>query len=154
MDNNNNNYFQGQTPPPQQGTPGQAPGYPPQYNAPPMQTQYAEVPQAIKKWNWGAFMFSMFWGIGNSAYLSLLVLVPCLNVIWVFVCGAKGNEWAWKSGEFKDVEQFMAVQRTWNKAGFVYFIITMIVVVLYIISIIAFGAVFTTAFLDAFNGMY
>ena len=156
---NNNNYFQGQTPPPQGGQVppqggqqnfGQAPpqnqGYPPQYNAPVRPNQYAEAPPEIKKWNWGAFMFSIFWGIGNNAYLTLLCLVPCLNFVWVFVCGAMGNQWAWKSGEFKDVEQFMAVQRTWNKAGFVSFIITLIVIVIYIIMFIAMGAAMFSIF--------
>ena len=155
MDNNNNNYFQGQSPSPQgtpQGQPegqpqtpgyppqssGANPGYPPQYSAPPMQNQYGEVPAAIKKWNWGAFAFNIWWGIGNHAYLTLLMLVPCISFIWMFVCGAMGNQWAWKSGEFKDVEQFMAVQRTWNKAGLLFFIVTVVSLVILFISIFAF----------------
>lgn len=86
-------------------------------------TNYQVVPPEIRRWNWGAFMFSFQWGIGNSAYLTLLTLIPLLNIIWVFVCGAKGNEWAWKSGKFRNVDEFLAVQRTWNKAGFVTFIL-------------------------------
>lgn len=92
------------------------------------QTAYttSSVPPEIKKWNWGAFTFSLFWGIGNYNYLPLLCLIPFFNFIWVFVCGAKGNEWAWKTGKFNNVEDFLAVQETWNRAGFVSFIITLI----------------------------
>ena len=88
------------------------------------------VPQEIKKWNWGAFMFNMMWGIGNKSYLPLLCLIPFFNLIWIFVCGAKGNEWAWKKGEYTDAETFLAVQRTWSRAGFFMFIVTIISLVI------------------------
>lgn len=92
-----------------------------------------EVPQEVKKWNWGAFVLTIFWGIGNKTYLPLLCLIPVFNVIWVFVCGAKGNEWAWKSGMFSDLETFRATQATWNRAGLVVFILILSLVVLYIL---------------------
>ena len=56
-----------------------------------------DVPQEIKNWNWGAFMFNIAWGIGNNSYLTLLCLIPLFNLVWIFICGAKGNEWAWKN---------------------------------------------------------
>ena len=49
----------------------------------------SEVPSEIKKWNWGAFMMNIMWGIGNKSYLTLLCLIPLFNIIWIFVCGAK-----------------------------------------------------------------
>ncbi|EKQ57603.1 MULTISPECIES: hypothetical protein [unclassified Clostridium] len=88
------------------------------------------VPQEIRKWNWGAFMFNIFWGIGNKSYLPLLCLIPLFNIIWVFVCGAKGNEWAWKNGNYSSAQEFLLVQSTWSRAGFVAFIVTVILVVL------------------------
>jgi hypothetical protein len=141
MSDNNFDPGQGQTPPysppPQpQYNPNPAPTPPPQYGPNP----YMEVPPEIRKWNWGAFSFNLFWGIGNKAWLALLCLIPCFNIIWMFVCGALGNQWAWKSGEFKDVEQFMAAQRTWNRAGLVYFIINIAGVVLLLLF---WGAIFT-----------
>ena len=27
----------------------------------------SEVPSEIKKWNWGAFMMNIMWGIGNKS---------------------------------------------------------------------------------------
>lgn len=50
------------------------------------------VPEEIKKWNWGAFSLNILWGIGNKTYLPLLCLIPFFNLVWIFVCGIKGNE--------------------------------------------------------------
>jgi hypothetical protein len=112
------------------------------------------IPPEIRKWNWGAFAFNFYWGIGNKAYLALLCLIPCFGIVWMFFCGALGNQWAWKTGEFKDVEQFMAVQRTWNRAGFVYFIVWLAISVLYVILVIIFavaGASLWGGLLDSYN---
>lgn len=84
------------------------------------------VPDEIKKWNWGAFTYTFIWGIGNYTYLPLLCFIPIFNLIWVFVCGAKGNEWAWRSGKFNNVEDFVATQQTWNLAGLVAFILGLV----------------------------
>lgn len=90
------------------------------------------VPAAVKGWNWGAFMFSFVWGIGNRTYLPLLTLIPVFNIFWVFVVGFKGNGWAWQKGNYHDVATFQAVQKTWNRAGLVQFILIIIVGLLYV----------------------
>ncbi|GMA69617.1 hypothetical protein GCM10025879_08630 [Leuconostoc litchii] len=95
------------------------------------------VPDEVKGWNWGAFAYHIFWGIGNKTYLPLLCLIPIFNIFWMFVCGFKGNEWAWQKGEYKDVETFKAVQATWNRAGLVQFIIGIALLVLYLLFISA-----------------
>jgi len=56
----------------------------------------AAVPQEIMGWNWGAFFLSWIWSIGNSVWIGLLSLVPCLGFIMVIVLGVKGSEWAWQ----------------------------------------------------------
>ena len=94
------------------------------------------VPSEVKKWNWGAFMYNILWGIGNRSYLPLLCLIPLFNIIWIFVCGAKGNSWAWKKGNFESVDEFMKIQNTWSRAGLFSFILTMIIIVLYLLIVI------------------
>lgn len=93
------------------------------------------VPDAVKKWNWGAFMFNIWWGIGNKTYLPLLCFIPYFNFIWVFVCGFKGNEWAWKKGQYtpNDVEKFLTIQNTWNRGGFWRFILSLCLGVFFIL---------------------
>lgn len=94
---------------------------------------YTDVPDEARGWNWGAFMFSLYWGFGNKAYLALLTLIPIFNIVWIFVCGFKGNEWAWRAGNYRDVQEFKAVQATWNRAGLVYFIILLITVGIFVL---------------------
>ncbi len=106
-----------------------------------------EVPQTVKGWNWGAFMYSIFWGIGNKTYLPLLTLIPIFNIVWVFVVGFKGNEWAWQKGDYQDVETFKAVQATWNRAGLVQFIVAIVIFVLYMF-------VFASLVTSLINGNY
>ena len=75
------------------------------------------VPAEVKGWNWGAFLLSWIWGIGNSTWIAFLVFVPFINFIWIFVLGAMGNEWAWKNRRWTSVEDFHRVQRKWALWG-------------------------------------
>lgn len=92
--------------------------------------------QPTYKWSWGAFSFTWLWGIGNDALLTLFCFVPFLNIIWIFVCGAKGHQWAWESGKFRSVEEFERVQQTWDRAGLVAFIVSVVSVLFLILFFI------------------
>lgn len=101
-----------------------------------MEENEKNVPENVKGWNWGAFAYTIFWGIGNKTYLPLLCLIPVFNFVWAFVCGFKGNEWAWQKGNYKDVETFKAVQSTWNRAGLANFIVGIAFLLVYLILIV------------------
>ncbi|MFG6485642.1 cytochrome c oxidase assembly factor Coa1 family protein [Roseateles sp. BYS78W] len=77
----------------------------------------SRVPPEIRRWNWGAFLLNWIWGIGNNTLAALLVMVPFVGLIWIFVLGAKGSEWAWRNKRWESVEQFHATQRQWAKWG-------------------------------------
>ncbi len=81
------------------------------------------VPPEIKGWNWGAFFLNWIWGIGNSTYIALLMFVPFVNLVMIFILGAKGNQWAWQNRIWKDVEHFKSTQKKWTIAGFSIFIL-------------------------------
>jgi hypothetical protein len=115
---------------PAQGAPYNRPPYPNHYGPPP-------IPPEVKKWNWGAFTLNWLWGCGNGAFLALLCLIPVFNFVWAFVCGARGNVWAWKSGKFKDLDAFLATQRTWNIAGIILFCIFVFSVLVMIGTMVA-----------------
>ena len=73
-----------------------------------------EIPPELNRWNWGAFLLTWIWGIGNGVFISLLVFIPFLGIlIMPFVLGAKGSAWAWKKGRWDSVEHFRRVQRLW-----------------------------------------
>jgi hypothetical protein len=77
----------------------------------------AAVPAEIDCWNWGAFLMSWIWGIGNSTWIALLALVPCAGPIMPFVLGVKGSAWAWQNKRWESVEEFRRVQRIWAIVG-------------------------------------
>ncbi len=79
----------------------------------------SKLPPELKGWNWGAFLLNWIWGIGNSTFIALLMFVPLVNIVMVFVLGAKGNEWAWKNRTWRDVEHFKNVQRKWAYSGLI-----------------------------------
>ncbi|GEP18986.1 hypothetical protein [Pediococcus argentinicus] len=87
-----------------------------------MNNQIKPIPEEIQKWSWGAFMFNIWWGIGNKTYLPLLCLIPIFNIIWVFIVGAYGNSWAWQNGNFDTVADFKLANKVWERAGIIKFI--------------------------------
>src|SRR5690348_2738425 len=62
----------------------------------------AIVPPEIRGWNWGAFLLNWIWGAANGVYIAFLMFVPLVNVVMIFVLGAKGNEWAWRKERWRD----------------------------------------------------
>jgi hypothetical protein len=79
----------------------------------------ALVPPEIDRWNWGAFLLHWIWGIGNNTLIALLMFVPLVNVVMVFILGAKGSTWAWRNKRWESVEQFKDIQRKWAIWGLV-----------------------------------
>lgn len=105
----------------------------------------------ISKWNWGAFLLSIPWGFGNKSYLPLLTLIPFFGFFWMFVCGIKGNEWAWRNNQYRDIEEFHRIQETWNRAGLVMIIIYAAVIIL---SMLFFGIIASMAAFGSSNVYY
>lgn len=77
----------------------------------------AAVPPGIDRWNWGAFFLNWIWGIGNSTYIAFLMFVPLVNLVVIFMLGAKGSIWAWRNRRWASVEEFQRVQRNWARWG-------------------------------------
>jgi len=86
----------------------------------------AVIPDTIKRWNWGAFLLSWIWGVGNKTYISLLSLIPGVNIIMMFVLGIKGSGWAWQNREWNSIEQFQRVQRRWTLWGIFLWLVNII----------------------------
>ena len=80
------------------------------------------IPPEIDRWNWGAFLLSWIWGVGNNTFIALLTLVPIVGFVMLFVLGAKGSRWAWRNGRWDSVEHFKRVQRLWAIWGVIVWI--------------------------------
>jgi ABC-type Fe3+ transport system permease subunit len=101
------------------------------------------VPAAAKRWNWGAFLMSWIWGLGNKTYIALLCLIPVVNLVMIFVLGAKGGQWAWKNKKWESAEQFIRVQGLWTSFGLGLFAGYAIALVLLVVAlVITFNNVF------------
>jgi len=92
----------------------------------------AVVPKELGEWNWGGFLLTWIWGIGNNVWWSFLVFVPYLGfMVMPWVLAFKGNQWAWQSKRWDSIEHFKRVQHTWTMWGLgitiaVTFLITLI----------------------------
>ncbi|MBW4687218.1 MAG: serine/threonine protein kinase [Komarekiella atlantica HA4396-MV6] len=75
------------------------------------------VPEEILGWNWGAFLLPWLWLWTNQVWFGLFCFVPQIGWIMAIALGAKGNEWAWKSRQWRSIEHFKAHQRGWAIAG-------------------------------------
>lgn len=89
-----------------------------------------ELPPELKKFNWGAFLLTWIWGLGNNVRIALIALanvllfVPAISLIagillfafqiWL---GINGNRLAWESKNWNSVEEFNTVQKNWAKWG-------------------------------------
>ena len=97
--------------------------------------QAAVLPEELKGYNWGAFLLSWIWGIGNKTYITLLsflvAFIPfigCLAALGMNIWfGFKGNEWAWQNKHFESVEHFKSNQKKWTIAGIIVTIVSIIV---------------------------
>jgi hypothetical protein len=78
----------------------------------------AQIPPEIRAWNWGAFFLGWIWGVSHRVWIALLALIPYVGIVMAFVLGAKGNEWAWASRKWDNVEHFKKTQRNWAYGGF------------------------------------
>ena len=76
----------------------------------------AQLSAEFERWNWGAFGLSCIWGIGNRTPAAWFVLVPFAGWFGMpFLLGLKGNEWAWRNGNWPDIETFRRTQQTWAR---------------------------------------
>jgi len=80
-------------------------------------------------WNWGAFLMGWIWALGNRVWLGLLCIIPIVGFVMPFVLGAKGNEWAWKAGQYGSVQDFKRVQYKWAVAGLVLAVLAIILTI-------------------------
>lgn len=97
--------------------PSTPPQTPPQSRPSAMRPPTDDIPPGIKGWSWGAFLWNWIWAIFNNTWIGLLALIPGVNLVMIFVLGAKGREWAWKNKKWDSVEHFNRVQRKWSLWG-------------------------------------
>lgn len=77
----------------------------------------AVVPRDVDRWNWGAFLLTWIWGIGNNTLIAFLVFVPFVNIVMWILLGVKGSAWAWQNKRWDSIDDFKQTQRKWALWG-------------------------------------
>ena len=87
-----------------------------------------DIPEKIKKWNWGAFLLFPFWLAHYRVWKGIfLFIIPLFGPIIVpFWIGANGNQIAWKKSRYQSVDLFLKRQKYWSIAGFVFWIVVLL----------------------------
>lgn len=93
----------------------------------------AEIP--VFKFNFGAFLLGFIFALVTGAYKCLITLIPFLNIVFMFISGFKGEQWAWESGKYSTEDDFREVMNKWNKIGKISFIILCVLVGLYLLFV-------------------
>jgi len=89
------------------------------------QGKNAYVPSQIRRWNWGAVVFSTIWALANGLTSDRKTFTQILKdegsastkVFFYSILGPRGNELAWKYRRWPSVEAFLRVQRRWSVAA-------------------------------------
>lgn len=92
-----------------------------------------ELPKDLGGWNWGAFLLTWIWGIGNQVWWGLLALIPIgfVQLGVAIYLGVKGNELAWQARKYESVAQFKETQKKWAIAGLIVFIVQIILIAVF-----------------------
>jgi len=117
-----------QAPPPQDG-----------YRAVVYYSAEPPVPDVLKRWNWGAFVFTWIWGLANHCYLAFLAAVPGFGIAFDIYLGIMGTRWAWQYAEEQDMNRFLTRQAAWNAAGLAVFIAGCVLAVLGVFAFLLIG---------------
>lgn len=111
----------------------------------------SNLPYDYKKdFNWGAFLGTWAWGLYNKCYIPmwhLLLLFTPWGFYYQVFCGMKGNEWAYKSKNWNDIDKFNKSQQNQT----LFWAITTAVAVPFLIFAFSFCAILVSAAFFANN---
>ena len=79
------------------------------------------LPDGVAGLSWGGFFWGFVWGLFNRVYISLLGLVPIVNIAVPFYLLFRGRELAWRNKKWKSVEHFQRSQKLWGFTGLLLF---------------------------------
>lgn len=97
----------------------------------------AAAPAEIQRWNWGAFLLTWIWGIGNNTLIALLMFVPFVNLVLPFVLGAKGSAWAWRNKRWESIAAFRSSQRRWALWGLALLVVSILLATALVFALLA-----------------
>ena len=98
-----------------------------------MESRSEHIPEEALRWNWGAFLLNILWGIGNRVEMAVLCLIPFLDLIISILLGLRGGKWAWERNEWDSPEAFRKAQKNWAYFGFLSILLGIVLFVLTVV---------------------
>jgi len=112
----------------------------------------APVPPGLGEWNWGGFLLTWIWGIGNNVWIALVALgglIPyvgwIISIVMAIILGIRGNEWAWQNKKWESIEHFRKTQRSWMWWGIGMIILQLALLIAVTILIISLIMIISTS---------
>lgn len=97
-------------------------------NYPPNQPVYPQpqinsqpTAEELSRWNWGGFLLSWIWALGNKVWWGLLALIPGIGFIVNIILGINGTRAAWEACNGDSPDVFWGRQHSWTVAGLIVF---------------------------------
>ena len=94
----------------------------------------------LNEFNWGAFFGTWIWGIVNKSYKTLwaiILWITPVSFLFSLICGLKGNKWAAKNRNWKNIEEFKSSQENQT----IFFIILNIILIPILSLILLLGSI-------------
>lgn len=109
--------------------------------------EFEKVGRQLKKFNWGAFLLTPFWGFANgmpwlfiiylasglvyglalficcSFLLPIFLITPLIPFAFSLYFGIKGSRLAWNKKKWQSISHFTSVQQAWTNWGFAILIV-------------------------------
>ncbi len=109
------------------------------------QYSQSEIDSELERWNWGGFFCNWLWGVFNGIYWPLFIIliagVPYLGQVATLCLsvylGLNGSKMAWRSGKYTDFAKFRQIQKNWAIGGAVWFIISVICNIYWLIYVLS-----------------
>jgi len=115
----------------------------------------SQMPPGIRGWNWGGFLLTWVWGIGNNVWISFIALCGILpyfgwviSLVMAIILGIRGNEWAWQNKHWDSIDHFKKTQRMWMWWGVGVLLLQVALIAAVIVLIISLIMISATAGFD------
>jgi hypothetical protein len=115
-------------------------------------TSDAALPEELKGWNWGAFLWGMIgfapiWGYFNRVWIALVLVfvwvspfVPTVlrgpiiiaGLLVTVYLGFKGNELVWRARRWESADHFRRVQQGWMTWGLLIAVVQILVYLVFL----------------------
>lgn len=85
-------------------------------------------------WSWGAFVLYPVWGLYNGCKWALFVgILLGWTLLPSLVFGIMGKRYSWENAEWKNYEEFVSEQKSWDTYGLYALLADLLIVIFWLL---------------------